>query len=78
MKFPEGEDGGEGWLLLNVVKTPEEYVAWAKDYHEREINLDVVKAIYNGDEVTAEVIRAIDPSRDAAKALDDISNITGS
>lgn len=77
VKFPKGEDGGESWLLQNIVKTPEEYVAWVKDYHERETDLAPVKAIYNGDEVTAELIRAIDPSRDVTKVLDEISSITG-
>ena len=43
----EGNDGGKDFLLGCICKNPEEWIEWAKDYYEVEIDEEVVQKVYN-------------------------------
>lgn len=39
----EGNDGGKDFLLRYICKNPKEWINWAKDYYEVEIEQEVVQ-----------------------------------
>ena len=60
-------DGGV-WLFDELDGRPESYVAFAREYHEREVPVEAVRRVYAHEPVTAELVRALDPDA----AVDDV------
>lgn len=72
---PAGWDDGFNFLIGYLYQTPEDYAEWAGGYYEAEIKLDVVKQIYAGSRITAELIGRLNPDRNAAEALAELQQL---
>jgi len=68
----EDDDGGKDYLLGFIRRTPEDWSDWAKDYHETEIALDVVKKVYNGEPLTEEDVVKLNPKRNAKDVFSEL------
>lgn len=71
----DGNDGGRKRLLSRVFSTPEAWSDWAGDYYHLSPNMDAVRAIYSGLEVTQDMVHLLNPDRDAADALQEIAEL---
>lgn len=70
------EDGCD-FLLVYLNGTAESYREWAESYYDAKLPLHALKAVYEGAPITAALIAALCPGRDAAAALAEIANSTG-
>ncbi|MCA9067520.1 MAG: hypothetical protein KDA84_01255 [Planctomycetaceae bacterium] len=78
MEFPEDEDDGSSYLLDEAICTSaSDYVDYAADYYEKELDLDVVQAIYSGKPVTDELIQQLNPNRKAKAVYAELQPIYG-
>lgn len=68
----DDDDGGKDYLIGYIRRTPEEWCDWARDYHETEIALDVVKKVYNGESLTEEDVVKLNPERDAKEVFSEL------
>jgi len=75
MSFPAGEDDGSSYLLGTIYLDAASYVNWARDYYERAIENSAIEAVYAGQPIDAELIAAINPDRNVAAALAELSPI---
>lgn len=57
----ENNDGGKGFLLGYIFKTPEEWSDWAEGYYEVEIAQEVVQKVYNDDNLMEEDVMKLNP-----------------
>jgi hypothetical protein len=74
--WPEGADpDGSGELLSPLDGNPETYHAWAEEYHEREVTLEAVAAIYAHQPLTAELVAALNPEITLADLAEDLQEI---
>jgi hypothetical protein len=72
----EGDDpDGSAELLTILEGDPKQYVAWARDYYDRDLAESDVAAIYRHDPLTAELISRLNPEVDPASLADDIAEI---
>ncbi len=61
MSFPltaADPDGSIG-LLTPLDGRPESYHRWAEAYYERDVNVDAVKAVYDHQSLTADMIQSL-------------------
>ncbi len=65
----ENNDGGKGFLLRYIRKTPEEWSDWAEDYYEAEIAQEVVQKVYNEESLTEEDVVKLNPGCDAKEVF---------
>jgi len=75
IEFPNGEDDGASYLLGAIPYSAEQYCDWASDYYEIELDVDVIRSIYDGGEIEAATIRSLNPDRNPAKALKELAEI---
>lgn len=68
----KGNDGGKEYLLMYICKTPEEWSDWAEDYYETEIAPEVVQKVYNGENLTEEDVKKLNPGRDPQEVFSEI------
>ena len=73
VKIPEGEEDGSVFLLGTIFDTAEIYVDWAQYYYDMLISIEVVQQIYNGSEITEEIIRSLNPERNVQEALQELN-----
>lgn len=79
-QLPEGDrDGGASFLLGYLPGKVEDYLSWAQHYYglSEPINYDAAAAIYEGEEVTAELIHILQPKRNSAQALAELKQLGG-
>lgn len=69
------EADGSGWLLTLLNNDPKAYCDWAKDYYEQEIDCELVKKIYQHEQLTEEVVKKLNPECDFNKLKEDIEEI---
>lgn len=76
VELPAGEDpDGSAELLGVLAGRPEQYVDFARDYYECEVDVDDVAAIYRHEPLSAELVRRLNPAVDLASLADDIAEI---
>lgn len=68
----DGNDGGRDRLLGRVFSTPEAWSDWAGNYYHLPLDIEAVRAVYSGQTVTPDMIRSLNPDRDAAEAQQEI------
>ena len=68
----DNNDGGKGFLLRYIHKTPKEWSEWAKDYYEAEFKQEVVQKIYNEETLTEEDIVKLNPECNITEVFDEI------
>lgn len=74
--FPEGEDpDGSEDLLFMLDGNPSTYQQWAREYYEKDIPLDAVKAVYEHKPLTQQLVSSLNSERrieDLESDLDEI------
>lgn len=74
--LPEGEDpDGSEYLLLPFDGLPETYHEWAEEYFEVPVSLQAVKAIFERQRLTDDLIIALNPDLRLKQLRDDIREI---
>lgn len=71
----DDNDGGKEYLLGYIRKSAEEWCEWAEDYYEQQLDLDIVKKIYNGSSIDNELISKLNERRNIEEALQEINEI---
>jgi hypothetical protein len=63
IELPEDADDPDGsqGLLSPLDRNPESYHRWAESYYERDVNVDMVRAIYGHIPLSAEIIATLNP-----------------
>jgi hypothetical protein len=69
---PDNDDDGMNFLLAFLFSSAEDYREWAKDYYEKELPLEAIELVYIGEEITEELVAAINPERDVVEVLKEI------
>ena len=76
IEFPDGEDpDGSEDLLFMLDGIPKTYQQWVKEYYEKDIPLDAVKAVYEHKPLTQQLVSSLNPERrfeDLESDLDEI------
>ncbi|MDQ0013894.1 hypothetical protein J2W23_002276 [Variovorax boronicumulans] len=76
VELPAGEDpDGSAELLGILAGRPEQYVAFASEYYERDVDVNDVAAIYRHEPLSVELVRRLNPDTDLASLVDDIAEI---
>lgn len=76
VELPPGDDpDGSAALLAILAGDPQQYVEFARDYHERDVHLDAVNAIYRHQPLTAELVAKLNPEVGLAELNDDVAEI---
>ncbi len=75
VEFEAGEDDGASWLLQMIPSSPESFVRWAAEYYEQDIDMRSVRAVFAGEEVTADLIEVLNPERKAKAAIQEIGSL---
>lgn len=70
-----GDPDGSATLLSPLDGKPKTYRDWAEDYYEVELPLDAVKAIYNQEPLTKDLIKSLNPEITMKDLKDDIREI---
>ena len=74
--LPSGDDpDGSGYLLSPLDGKPETYWQWAEEYYERDVALHAVKAIYERQRLTDELVVTLNQERRLRDLRDDIRTI---
>lgn len=71
----DDDDGGKEYLLGYIRKNAKEWCEWAEDYYEQELNMDIVKKVYNGFSIDDEIISKLNETRDIKEALQEINDL---
>ncbi|MNY06793.1 hypothetical protein D3C86_1395660 [compost metagenome] len=76
VELPPGEDpDGSAELLGILAGRPEQYVEFAADYYERDLDLGDVEAIYRHQPLSDALVRRFNPDLDMASLENDIAEI---
>ena len=73
----EGDDGGKDFILSYICSNADQWIEWAEDYYEMDIDKSIVEKVYQKKLLTAEDIHKLDPERNAQEALDEIAKLMG-
>jgi hypothetical protein len=74
--LPDGQDpDGSAALLQILAGDPKQYVAFAAEYYDRDIDLDDVAAIYRHAPLDAELVRRLNPDVELPSLADDVTEI---
>lgn len=68
-------DGGLNYLLGHIFSSAKDMKLWADDYHERKFDKKIVKSIFDGQKITEQMIKILNPHRNINEALIEISRI---
>ncbi|MGE6259953.1 hypothetical protein ACQKCU_19085 [Heyndrickxia sporothermodurans] len=71
--IPEGEDDGSEFLLGTIYQDFEEYVEWARNYHDMPISMEIIQEIFSGIPISEEVIQSLNPDRNVDEAIKEIN-----
>lgn len=71
----DDDDGGKEYLLEYIMESAKEWCEWAEDYYEQELNIDIVKKVYNGVSVDDEIISKLNETRNIKEALQEINDL---
>lgn len=70
-----GDHDGSGQLLSILDGAPDKYQAFAEDYYEEDISIDTVKAVYNHQTLTENLVHELNPEVDIAELKPDAIEI---
>jgi hypothetical protein len=74
--LPSGDDpDGSIYLLSRLDGNPETYWQWAASYYERDVPLHAVKAIYERQRLTDDLVSALNSELRIKQLMDDIGEI---
>ncbi|WP_208458228.1 hypothetical protein [Burkholderia stabilis] len=74
IEFPDaGDPDGSARLLGILSARPEQYVEFAADYYERELDPGDVAAVYRHEPLTAALVRRLNPELDVESLADDLA-----
>ena len=69
---PDGDDGGT-WLFAELDGKPGTYRAFAAEYYERDVGLDVIRRVFAHEPLTAELMAAVNPEITWEEVADEVS-----
>ena len=72
---PDDDPDGSVYLLSPLDGKPETYWKWAEEYYERDIALHAVKAVYERQRLTDELVTALNSELGIKQLRDDIRGI---
>ncbi|SFS72614.1 hypothetical protein [Paenibacillus sp. BC26] len=72
VEIPEGEDDGLSYLVGSIFLTPEDFVQFAQEYFELTPSLAIIKKIYDGVPITAEMITKLNPECNVEDVLHEL------
>jgi hypothetical protein len=76
VQFPAGDDpDGSAWLLSMLAGKPQQYVQFAADYYEREIDVADASAVYRHAPLTEALVRRLNPAIELESLVEDIAEI---
>jgi hypothetical protein len=76
VQLPPGDDpDGSADLLAILSGEPEQYVRFAAEYYERDVNAEAVAAVYRHVPLTEALIRVLNPDRTLGVLSDDLAAI---
>ena len=76
VQFPDGDDPDGSARLLQILDgRPESYHAFAADYHEVDLPLDAVRAVYRHQPLTPELLARLDPGVTVDMIRQDVAEI---
>jgi len=76
VQFPDGDDPDGSARLLQILDgRPESYHAFAADYHEVDLPLDAVRAVYRHQPLTPELLAQLDPGVTVDMTRQDVAEI---
>lgn len=76
VELPPGDDpDGSAGLLAILAGRPEQYVEFAGDYHELELALDDVAALYRHEPLSASLVARLNPEAELEALAEDIAEI---
>lgn len=71
----DDDDGGKEYLLEYIMESAKEWCEWAEDYYGQELNIDIVKKVYNNSSIDDEIISKLNETRDIKEALQEINDL---
>jgi hypothetical protein len=76
VQLPPGDDpDGSAWLLSILAGEPRQYVQFAADYFEREIDVSDVARVYRHVPLTQALVKRLNPDVDVEALMEDITEI---
>jgi hypothetical protein len=76
ISFPEGDDpDGSGRMLAILDGNPLTYKKWAEEYYDRSISSGGIEQIYQGTQLTTDLVRELNPDVEFASILADAAEI---
>jgi hypothetical protein len=76
VRFPPGDDpDGSAWLLEILAGEPEQYVQFAAEYYERDIDLSDVAAVYRHVALTEPLVKRLNPKVGLESLAGDMTEI---
>lgn len=78
IEFPRDEDDADGsghlfWIC--VKRSPESYVKWAESYYGKGVDIEAVRAIFNQQPLTEEMVHSLNPRVTLANLRGDLDDI---
>lgn len=74
-KVSEENDGGREYLLGYIHTSPQSLIEWVKGYHEVSLDFDIISSIYEGNDITENMIVALNPNRDIKEVIEELDNM---
>jgi hypothetical protein len=75
VEIPAGAEDGSEFLLGTIFQTAEEFVEFAEGYFELTLPLEIVAQVYEGEAITKEMIKALNPDSDVEKVLQELEGL---
>ncbi|MFO0819990.1 MAG: hypothetical protein U1A77_18720 [Pirellulales bacterium] len=76
IELPNDDDAdGSAYLLSPLDGNPETYWLWAEEYYETDVALHAVKAIYERQRLTDELVRTLNPDLNLKQLKEDLRTI---
>lgn len=76
IELPDDDDpDGSAYLLSPLDGVPETYWLWAEEYYERNVALHAVKAIYERQRLTDDLVKALNPELSLKALREDLRTI---
>jgi hypothetical protein len=74
--YPDEDDpDGSEWMLSILDGRPSTYKEFAESYHEKSLNLDVIKRVYNHEPLTTEIVARLNDETTLESLIADIEQI---
>lgn len=71
----EGNDGGKEYLLGYICQNAESWCAWAEEYYDIAVDLEIVQKVYQREILEKEEIIKLNPECNVEEVLDEIEGL---